>query len=322
MLPASNNGPGMSIGFPDVCLTPIGPVPVPIPYPNFAIHAMASVFSIKVRVACFNALNLGSLIPVTFGMQPGVLHPLYMDFGAFVMGSPKIFIEALPAIHLLCPTIGNAGNNAVGAVLVPGAPNVFYTLQAAPDSAPPDLQAIAPSGPVSLSTTRGGAGMIRIHVLSLDVPALVLREVRSFEADGLSELVLDLRDCPGGELRAALELAGDFLPRGSELARVEDGDGDTTVFRSTQDTPYTMPLTVIVNRGTASAAEVLAGCLKAHGRARILGERTYGKGTGQALSPGAAGPRMQTGLLVRLPGNIEIEGCGVQPDETWGGGHA
>jgi carboxyl-terminal processing protease len=57
MLPASNRGPGMSLGFPDVCLTPSPAGPVPVPYPNIAMNAQAAPFSASVKVNMMNALN-------------------------------------------------------------------------------------------------------------------------------------------------------------------------------------------------------------------------------------------------------------------------
>ncbi|WP_438016783.1 S41 family peptidase [Sorangium sp. So ce315] len=308
MLPASNNGAGMSIGFPDVCLTPVGPVVVPIPYPNFALNAMAVNFSVKVKVAMMNALNLGTTIPMTFGMEPGVAHPLYMDVGAYVAGNSKVIIEGLPAINLTCPTTGNAGNNAVGAVLVPSAVNVFYTCAAAPE------EVLSGAGNVEHALLGDGIGVIRIRVFSLDVPALVYRAMRALEAEGMRELVIDLCDNPGGELRAFVELAGDFLPAGSVVATVTDGDGDEVVYRSRQEAPYTAPVTILVNRGTASAAELFAGCLMAHGRAAIAGERTYGKGVGQALCAGEGGARMAAAVRVTLPGGADVQGVGLAPE--------
>ncbi|HVY44443.1 MAG TPA: PAAR-like domain-containing protein, partial [Minicystis sp.] len=61
MLPASNRGAGMNIGFPDVCLTPSGPAVVPVPYPNIAMNAMAASFSPNVLLTMMPALNVGSV---------------------------------------------------------------------------------------------------------------------------------------------------------------------------------------------------------------------------------------------------------------------
>ena len=67
-----------------------GPVPVPIPYPNMAMHAMAAPFCPTILVMMMPALNMGRLIPMTLGDQPGVANPLFMQMGAFTMGNPKV----------------------------------------------------------------------------------------------------------------------------------------------------------------------------------------------------------------------------------------
>src|ERR1700734_2370282 len=115
MLPASNKGVGMNIGFPDVCLTPAGPVPVPIPYPNMAMNAMAVPFVPTILVSFMPALNMMSKIPLTLGDQPGVATPLFMQMGAYTMGNPIVMLQGLPAVNLTCLTTGNNMNNPVGA---------------------------------------------------------------------------------------------------------------------------------------------------------------------------------------------------------------
>jgi carboxyl-terminal processing protease len=113
--------------------------------------------------------------------------------------------------------------------------------------------------------------------------------VRALEAQGMRELVIDLRDNPGGEAQAFLELAGDFLEPGTLVATMVDGEGDETPYRSWQETPYRMPVTILVNRGTASAAELFAECLAARGRARVEGGPTYGKRVGMEVVVGPDG---------------------------------
>ena len=66
MMPASNKGVGMSLGFPDVCTTPAAPSPVPIPYPNMAMNAMAVPFAPNVMISMMPGLNMSSRIPMTW----------------------------------------------------------------------------------------------------------------------------------------------------------------------------------------------------------------------------------------------------------------
>lgn len=329
MLPASNKGVGMNIGFPDVCLTP--PIPVPIPYPNFALNVMAVPFSPIVKVTMMPALNMASKIPMTMGDEPGVAHPMYKQMGAYTMGNPIVYVDKLPAINLLCPTTGNNMNDGLGAVLVPSVTNVLYTLAPVSQERPQSFdrpmslanleqleERLEGPGcaPVEARLLRGGVGYVAIHVFSGAVPALFYSALRALEAAGATRLLLDLRGNPGGELKAALELAGEFLPLGALLVSQEDPDGDRTAHRSRRAQSCRHPLAILVDRATASAAELFAGCLKSHGRAVLVGETTYGKGAGQRLVPALEGPgaHATTAASFTLPHGEELEGRGVSPD--------
>lgn len=314
MLPASNRGVGMNIGFPDVCLTPTPAGPVPIPYPNFALNAQAVAFSPIVKVSGVHALNLGSKIPMTFGDDPGTAHPVFKQVGAYLVGNLVVSIDRLPAINLTCPTTGNAGNNAIGAVLVPSAVNVFYSYR----GAAVDLRALGEvmlgTGPVTWAARPGGVGYVRVAVISSDLPSRFRAAVLELLTGEVESLVVDLRGCPGGDVDAAIRWSADFLPAGAEIARIEDAEGDEVVHRATAPAAYTMPLTVLVDGDTASAAEIFVACVKAHGRATLAGERTHGKATLQHVSS-TEGPLgvQSSAARWRGPGGIEVDGVGVWP---------
>jgi carboxyl-terminal processing protease len=327
MLPASNRGVGMNIGFPDVCLTPTPAGPVPIPYPNFALNAQALGFSPTVKVSGVNALNLASKIPMTFGDDAGSAHPVFKQAGGYVMGNPIVSIDRLPAIHLCCSTTGNAMNNALGAVLVPSAVNVLYTYADGDEARDPagalSAAALAALGeavrPGAASTShlllQEQVGLVRVPIIASDLPSRVRDAWLRLEAAGAEALILDLRGCPGGDLDAAVRLAGDFLDEGDEIVRVEDAEGDERLHYATGPAVYRMPLVLLVDRGTASAAELFAASLRAHGRAIVMGERTYGKGSAQQIAiQGGGGASYATAARVRGPLGIEVEGVGVCPD--------
>lgn len=328
MLPASNSGVGMNVGFPDVCVTPVGPVPTPIPYPNMALHATAVPFAPNVLVSFVPALNMGATTPMTLGDQAGVESP-FMGPGRYTMGNPTVLINALPAINLLCPTTGNNMINALGAVLVPSITNVFYSRAGAPPTGDVDAEALR--GLSRALRGRGEAGeagragderlpvgiaYVSVPIFSSAVPARVYSSLQRSGPAGISALIVDLRGCLGGELIAAVELAGDFLPRGAVVVTATDGDGDETIYRARGGDPYTFSLFLLVDHLTASAAEIFAGCLQAHGRAVVVGERTYGKGTAQALVPGfdAPGAHYVTVATFALPKGEPIEGRGILPN--------
>ncbi len=307
MLPASNKGVGMNMGFPDVCLTPAVPTPIPIPYPNMGMHAMAAPFCPTILLSMVPALNMGSIIPMTLGDQPGVANPLFMQMGTFTTGNPKVILQGLPAITVSCPTTGNNMNNPVGMVAVPAVTNVLYTYAGPMPSSASDP--LASPEPVTSQMGEARVGVITIRMFMTGVAALVHTAIQRLSALGLSQIVLDLRGNPGGEMNAALDLLRDLLPEGSVIVTTVDGDGDEVIYRARGDA-YPYPLVLRVDRGTASAAELFAGALQAHGRALVVGEVTYGKGVARALVGGV----LTDVARLRLSNGHEIEGRGVTPD--------
>jgi carboxyl-terminal processing protease len=113
--------------------------------------------------------------------------------------------------------------------------------------------------------------------------AEALEELRR---QGMTQLVLDLRNNPGGLLDQAVKVASQFLPRGqvvlSQKGRVEGVD---RTYRSENSNPDAIPLVVLVNRNSASASEIVAGALQDHDRALVIGETTFGKGLVQSIIP-------------------------------------
>jgi len=320
MLPASNRGAGMNVCFPDVCATP--PAGAPVPYVNLGLNATAVPFAVKTFFSFVNALNQGSQVPMTLGDQAGAMSP-FMGPGQVALGNPKVIVEGMPGTNLTCPATGN-NMIATGAVLVPSVTNVFFTHAGpAPTGEVSAAQlsglarALAPSREERASAALpGGVAYLGIPVFSADVPARLHDLLRRLGPRGASALILDLRHCPGGELTSAVELAGDFLDEGAVLATIVDADGDETIYRSRNERPHAFPLVLLVDRRTASAAEVFAGCLQAHGRAVVIGERTHGKGSAQQLLPGFAEPGAHyvTVAAATLPGGEPLEGRGVHPD--------
>jgi len=231
MLPASNRGVGMNLCFPDVCNTPTPAGPVPIPYPNIALNAQAVGFSTVVKVSMMNALNLGSKIPMTSGDEAGSAGPI-KGAGAYTMGNPLVKIDKMPAINLTSLATGNNGNAAVGAAIVPSVVNVFYTrLPAREAGGAPFLEDVyrrtASVDEASALTTHRSVGVERslsrltfqIAELGPEVPGRVFAEIERTGFDPDVAIVLDVRQCPGGELDAFLRLAEIFLPEGAVLAR-------------------------------------------------------------------------------------------------------
>jgi carboxyl-terminal processing protease len=177
---------------------------------------------------------------------------------------------------------------------------------------------------VSHQTLAPGYGYVRIEDFSDTTPDEVNAAILNLQRDnpsGLRGLVLDLRDNPGGVLESGVAVADDFLNSGVILT----AEGRTADARFEMDaTPGDLmsgaPVVVLVNSGTASAAEIVSAALKDHGRALLIGHKTYGKGTVQTVMP------LQYGGAVKLttsryftPSGGSVQGKGLVPDIIEGG---
>ena len=136
------------------------------------------------------------------------------------------------------------------------------------------------------------------------------------KADGMKGLILDLRGNPGGSLGAVVEIAGQLLPKGVVVYTM-DKYGKKTEYKSDGKNELDVPMVVLVNGGSASASEILAGAIKDYGKGYLLGTTTYGKGIVQRIIG------LNDGSAVKLtvshyytPNGNDIHGVGIEPDET------
>lgn len=130
-------------------------------------------------------------------------------------------------------------------------------------------------------------------------------------------LILDLRNNPGGLLRSAIDVAQQFLRPGQIIVSTQGRDPSARqVFVARNPTrPVSWPLAVLVNAGSASASEIVAGALKDHRRAVLIGEKTFGKGSVQTILPMEEGTALRlTTALYQTPNRVTIHGYGIEPD--------
>jgi carboxyl-terminal processing protease len=139
----------------------------------------------------------------------------------------------------------------------------------------------------------GGIGYVEISNFASETSEELEDELRKLESEGLRALVLDLRDNSGGYLTTARQVVDKFLPAGKLIVEckgaddepVRDSRGRWSYFTTGSFPHPEVPMVVLINRASASASEIVAGCLQEHGRAVIVGERSYGKGSVQNLFP-------------------------------------
>jgi carboxyl-terminal processing protease len=155
---------------------------------------------------------------------------------------------------------------------------------------------------------------IRDRAFTHGVGAEIARALAEARPTPLAGVVLDLRDNPGGLLTEAVATASDFLDGGPVVTYVRRGQPQH-VLDATADGNVTVPLAVLVNGATASAAEVVAGALQDRNRAVIIGSRTFGKGTVQEPSRFVDGSALEltVGHYV-TPDGRSLDGVGIEPD--------
>ncbi len=137
-----------------------------------------------------------------------------------------------------------------------------------------------------------------------------------FSKSGFSKLIIDLRNNYGGLLNAAVGTADFFLDGGvvvSTKSRIPDENAVFTA-KAGSSVPSSMPIVVLINRGSASASEIVAGALKDRGRAYLIGEKSFGKGSVQQVYPiGSTGFKITTSRYY-TPSDVNIDKTGIAPD--------
>ena len=134
------------------------------------------------------------------------------------------------------------------------------------------------------------------------------------EKQGMTGLVVDLRNNPGGSLSTVCDMLDLMLPKGL-IVYTEDKDGKKTEMKSDEEHQFTKPLAVLVNGNSASASEIFAGAVKDYGIGTIVGTTTYGKGVVQTIQPLTDGSAVKITIAKYFtPKGNDINKKGSTPD--------
>jgi carboxyl-terminal processing protease len=161
-----------------------------------------------------------------------------------------------------------------------------------------------------------GIGYIKISQFQEQTAADLSTAIEKLMQEKMNSLVLDLRNNPGGLLNSAVSVTSQFLPSGKLVVYIKGKKGERTEYNTGDDLPnYDMPMIVLVNEGSASASEIVAGALKDWNRAVILGAKTFGKGSVQSVIPlsDGSGLRLTTAIYF-TPKGTSIQATGIVPD--------
>lgn len=178
------------------------------------------------------------------------------------------------------------------------------------------LRQIVDAQAVESERSADGIGVLKIHAFQTKTGAQIQAILDPWtQQDQVRGIVLDLRDNPGGLLSSAVEVANYFLDQGLIVSTRGRGEPEQRYQALSQQRYAGLPVIILMNRYSASAAEVLAGALQDHQRALIVGQTSYGKGSVQKLWP------IENGRAIKLtvaryytPNNRMIEGRGILPD--------
>jgi carboxyl-terminal processing protease len=207
---------------------------------------------------------------------------------------------------------------AIGLIRGPAGSQVVLTLQRADKSEPFDVTITRARIEIPIVESKMLEGDIAyISLFEFSAPATERMEVALKEllAQKPKGLILDLRDNPGGFLQQAIRVSDLFIASGVIVIE-RTRDGDEQVFRATADgIGQNIPLVVLVNGGSASASEIVAGALQDTGRAKLIGEKTFGKGSVQLPQTLSNGAELRVTIARWFtPNDRAIHGEGLQPD--------
>ncbi len=175
-----------------------------------------------------------------------------------------------------------------------------------------------PVNTIKLTPRKNGVAWLRIYSFNQSTAGDMKEALKAHEEKNgdIRALIMDLRYNPGGLLDQAVEVADKFLESGMIVNTIGRGRlQETESFAASPGTRALLPVIVLVNNGSASASEIVAGALQDHKRALVMGTRTFGKGSVQSIFrlPGNAGLRLTTALYY-TPSGRSIQASGIMPD--------
>jgi len=163
---------------------------------------------------------------------------------------------------------------------------------------------------------QGNVGYIRISEFNGSVVDDFWNAATELRDQGIRNLIIDLRDNPGGGLNEVLKVANHLVPKGEVIVTIRSKSGDDKIYYSEGDERLDMNLAVLVNDYSASASELLTGALKDYHLATVVGIQTFGKGIVQSFFhlPGNGGWAKFTTDAYYTPNDVCIQGVGITPD--------
>jgi carboxyl-terminal processing protease len=161
-----------------------------------------------------------------------------------------------------------------------------------------------------------GIGYIKLTQFQQKTAAELKKALKDLAKKEIIALILDLRNNPGGLLKGAVDVSSRFLPSKKLVVYIKGRSGDKTEFHTSNNNQYyDYPMVVLVNEGSASASEIVAGAMQDWEQAIILGTQTFGKGSVQTVIPLSDGSALRlTTARYYTPKGRSIQTTGITPD--------
>lgn len=204
-----------------------------------------------------------------------------------------------------------------------GLPGTKVNLQMTRNGEPKDLtmerqKVQVPS--VMAGQFQPGIGYLKVIGFSSDADEKMSKELAALKEQGIQSLIVDLRDNPGGILETAQQMARLFVKEGT-LMHTKDRDNVDDPVKITNGTTQPFPVYFLVNENSASASEVLTGALQDYGVIKVIGTKTYGKGSVQQVVPLQSGGALKLTIQEYLTPKLrKVNGIGIEPDVKVEGG--
>lgn len=163
-----------------------------------------------------------------------------------------------------------------------------------------------------------GIGYVRLTQFQEQSGKDLVKALDALREQKMQSLILDLRNNPGGLLTAAVEVSEQFLPKGKVVVSIKGRQGKAEEYTADGDHPILdLPMIVLVNEGSASASEIVAGAMQDWGRAVVVGTTTFGKGSVQTIIPLSDGAALRlTTAKYYTPKGRSIQNTGIEPTIT------
>jgi carboxyl-terminal processing protease len=171
---------------------------------------------------------------------------------------------------------------------------------------------------VTWSIKNGDIGYIQISTFGTDTSDLIVKAATDLKAQGAKKIILDLRNDGGGYLDAGVVVASQFLPQGKLVVEERtDGKSKDKLTAQAGGILVGMPTVVLINGGSASASEIVSGALHDNGVAKLVGEKSFGKGSVQEIKQLGSDAQLKVTIAHwYTPAGININKEGIQPDVT------